>query len=229
MMTRVVVADDHEMFREMLRIALPRGGTIEVVGEAADGQDLVAIVDRSRPDVVLLDYKMPRVRNFTALVREIRAQRSGTEVVVLSGFGTVEVAERAAEGGARGYVLKSTRLSAVADAVRTVAAGGIWIDPALPRRVFDIFQTQAGDAPDTNGTSLAGLTRREREVLASVAQGSSNQEIAQRLCISEQTVKTHLTHIFAKLDVKNRLAAALAFYGKVNGHGNDDVVPRFEG
>jgi DNA-binding NarL/FixJ family response regulator len=220
-MTRVVVADDHEMFREMLRIALPRAGGLEVVGEAADGQELISTVNRVRPDVVLLDYKMPHVRNFTALVREIRERQEFTQVVVLSGFGNTEIAMRAAEGGAHGYVLKSTRLSAVADAVRTVAAGGIWVDPALPRKVFDLFQRQTnghnGDAADSG---LAGLTRREREVLASVAQGISNQEIANRLCISEQTVKTHLTRIFAKLDVKNRLAAALAYYGKVGGGGD---------
>jgi len=216
-MIRIVVADDHEMFREMLRIALPRDGHLEVAGEAADGESVRSVVDRVRPDVVLLDYKMPRVRNFTALVSEIRSRHPDTQVVVLSGFGSVEVAEQAAVGGALGYVLKSTRLSAVADAVRTVASGGLWIDPTLPPKIFDIFQREsckAGTVPD-NG--LAGLTRRELEVLTCVAQGISNQAIAHKLCISEQTVKTHLTRVFAKLDVKNRLAAALAYYGKSNG------------
>lgn len=211
-MIRVVVADDHEMFREMLRLALPRGGKIEVVGEAADGQELKAVVDRLRPDVVLLDYKMPYVRDFTALVQQIRGQEDDLEVVVLSGFGSEEVATRAAEGGARGYVLKATRLSAVADAVQTVASGGIWIDPTLPRKIFTIFQRQSTkETGTTSDSGLAGLTRRELEVLASVAQGISNQEIGKKLCISEQTVKTHLTRIFAKLEVKNRLAAVLAF------------------
>jgi DNA-binding NarL/FixJ family response regulator len=211
-MIRVVVADDHAMFREMLKIALPRTGQIEVVGEAGDGQELPNVLYRVRPDVVLLDYKMPYVRDFTALVSDIRREYSETQVVVLSGFASEEIATRAAEGGARGYVLKSTRLSGVADAIRAVGAGGIWIDPELPRRVFDIFQRTAGTNTRVNG--LADLTRREREVLATVAQGSSNQEIAQKLCISEQTVKTHLTRIFAKLAVRNRLAAALAYYGR---------------
>jgi DNA-binding NarL/FixJ family response regulator len=210
-MIRVVVADDHEMFREMLRLALPRGGMIEVVGEAADGQELKSVVDRLRPDVVLLDYKMPYVRDFGALVQQIRGQRDDLEVVVLSGFGSEEIATRAAEGGARGYVLKATRLSAVADAVQTVASGGIWIDPTLPRKIFTIFQRQSTKEMPTLDSGLAGLTRRELEVLASVAQGISNQEIGKKLCISEQTVKTHLTRIFAKLEVKNRLAAVLAF------------------
>ena len=214
-MIRVVVADDHAMFREMLRIALPRDGDLEVAGEAADGRELTAVVDRVRPDVVLLDYKMPHVRNFSALVEQIRAARSEPAVVVLSGFGNVEVAERAAAGGARGYVLKSTRLAAVADAVRTVAKGGIWIDPQLERKIFDIFQRETSpDDGDSAGGGLSGLTRREREVLGCVAEGISNHQIALKLCISEQTVKTHLTRIFAKLEVKNRLAAALAYYGK---------------
>jgi DNA-binding NarL/FixJ family response regulator len=217
-MIRVVVADDHAMFREMLRIALPRNGDLEVAGEAEDGRELVTVVDRVRPDVVLLDYKMPHVRSFSALVEQIRSKHPHVEVVVLSGFGNVEVAEEAAAGGARGYVLKSTRLAAVADAVRTVAQGGVWIDPHLERKIFEIFQRQTTAA--TGGEDgLAGLTRREREVLSCVAEGISNQEIAHKLCISEQTVKTHLTRIFAKLDVKNRLGAALAYYGK-NGNGN---------
>jgi DNA-binding NarL/FixJ family response regulator len=215
-MIRVVVADDHEMFREMLRLALPRSGKIEVVGEAADGQELKLVVDRLRPDVVLLDYKMPYVRDFTALVQQIRGN-DDLEVVVLSGFGSEEIAARAAEGGAKGYVLKATRLSAVADAVQTVASGGIWIDPTLPRKIFTIFQRQSTRDATSSENGLAGLTRRELEVLASVAQGISNQEIGKKLCISEQTVKTHLTRIFAKLEVKNRLAAVLAFQTRSKG------------
>ena len=211
-MIRVLVADDHAMFREMLKIALPRTGDIEVVGEAGDGQELANVLYRIHPDVVLLDYTMPYVRDFAALVRDLRRDYAETEIVVLSGFASEDIAMRAAEGGARGYVLKSTRLSGVADAIRAVAGGGIWIDPELPRRVFDVFQRAAGSG--TQATGLADLTRREREVLASVAEGISNLEIAQKLCISEQTVKTHLTRIFAKLAVRNRLAAALAYYGR---------------
>lgn len=222
-MIRVVVADDHEMFREMLRLALPRNGKIEVVGEAADGQELKLVVDRLRPDVVLLDYKMPYVRDFSALVQQIRGN-DDLEVVVLSGFGSEEIAQRAAEGGAKGYVLKATRLSAVADAVQTVASGGIWIDPTLPRKIFTIFQRQSTrESATTSDHGLAGLTRRELEVLASVAQGISNQEIGKKLCISEQTVKTHLTRIFAKLEVKNRLAAVLAF--QTRSRGSDRLAP----
>lgn len=218
-MIRVVIADDHTMFREMLRIALPRNGDMEVVGEAADGQELPDVLYRSRADVVLLDYKMPYVRDFVALLGQLRTQYPQTQFIVLSGFSSTEIATRAAEGHARGYVLKTTRLSAVADAVRTVAAGGIWIDPSLPRKVFDIFQRNAA-GPLTGDDLSTSLTRREREILACVAEGSSNHSIAQKLSISEQTVKTHLSRIYSKLGVKNRLVAALLFYGKADSSGN---------
>lgn len=221
-MIRIVVADDHEMFREMLSIALPRGGEFQIVGEAADAEDVRAVVARVRPDVLLLDYKMPLVKNFSRLVGDLRDLSERSYVIVLSGTASLEVARQASDGGASGYVLKSTQLSAVADAVRTVAAGGIWVDPSLPRKVFDVFQRCAHMSEGRGDSGLAALTRREREVLACVAQGISNHEIAQRLCISEPTVKTHLTRIFAKLSVKNRLSAALAFYNRnqTNGSGH---------
>lgn len=214
-MLRVMIADDHAMFREMLRISLPRTGDIEVVGEADNGQDLGEAIYRCRPDVLLLDYKMPHVRDFGVMVREIRNRHPHTQVIVLSGFASSDVVIRAAEAGARGYVLKSTRLHAVADAIGTVVKGGIWIDPNLPRQAFHLFQRHSASAENRN-TGLVELTRREREVLACVAQGIANREIAYKLAISERTVKTHLTRIFAKLDVKNRVGAALAFCGSEN-------------
>lgn len=220
MPTRLVVADDHAMFREMLKIALPRDGDLEVVGEAGDGLEVVPVVARFSPDVLLLDYKMPHVRSFTELVAEVRACSPATALIVLSGFASPEIATRAAQGGARGYVLKATRLAAVAEAVRGVAAGGIWIDPGLPRRIFEIFQRHACANGDL-AAGLQGLTRREREVLTHVAQGSSNPDIARQLCVSQQTIKTHLTRIFAKLEVSNRLAASLVFYGRIARTSDD--------
>ncbi|MBI3784384.1 MAG: response regulator transcription factor [Deltaproteobacteria bacterium] len=212
-MIRLLVADDHEMFREMLRIALSRAGDMEVVGEAGDGRELPNAVQRARPDVLLLDYKMPSVRDFASLLQDIQRLSPHTGTIVLSGFSSVEIAQRAAEGGARGYILKATRLSAVADAVRAVARGGSWIDPTLPRKIFDIFQSRA-NGPAAGPLANAGLTRREREILACVAEGASNLDIARKLCISEQTVKTHLSRVFAKLNVKNRVGAAMVFYGR---------------
>jgi DNA-binding NarL/FixJ family response regulator len=211
--TRIIVADDHAMFREMLRIALPRDGDLEVVGEAGDGLEVAALVERLKPDVVLLDYKMPHVKSFAGLVSQVLAHSPDTKPIVLSAFVSAEIATRAAEGGARGYVLKATRLAAVADAVRCVAKGAVWIDPGLPRRIFELFQRHASEG-DARSESLGGLTRRERDVLAHVAKGISNPDIARQLCVSQQTVKTHLTRIYAKLEVRNRVGAALAFYGK---------------
>jgi len=211
-MIRVFLADDHAMFREMLKLALPRSGDIEVVGEAEDGRSLPFAVSRARPDIVLLDYKMPDVSDFTALVKQVREREPGPQVVVLSAFAGIELAEQAAQGGARGYVLKSTRLGAVTDAIHTVQAGGVWIDPNLPSKVFEIFQRGTDRAQEN--PRVVTLTRREHEVLAYVASGFRNRQIAQKLCISEPTVKTHLTRIFEKLAVNNRVAATLAFFGK---------------
>jgi len=211
-MIRVLIADDHAMFREMLTVALPRSGDLEVVGEADNGRDLNEVVYRCRPDVVLLDYKMPYVNDFAGLVRDLRNRHRTIRVIVLSGFASADIAARAAEAGARGYILKATRLYAVTDAIRTVVNGGIWIDPSLPRQVFDSFQRNSAPA-DQPDNGLKHLSRREREVLACVALGIGNREIANKLAISEKTVKTHLTKIFAKLDVKNRVSAALVFHG----------------
>ncbi len=211
-MIRVLVADDHAMFREMLTLALPRSGDLEVVGEADNGRDLNEALYRCRPDVLLLDYKMPYVTDFAALVTDLRTRHPATRILVLTGFASTDIAARAASAGARGYILKSTRLYAVADAIRTVMNGGIWIDGNLPRQVFDVFQRGATQANEPH-SRLKELSRREREVLASVALGMGNRDIATKLAISELTVKTHLTRIFAKLDVKNRVSAALIFHG----------------
>jgi DNA-binding NarL/FixJ family response regulator len=212
-MIRVLLADDHAMFREMMRIALPKAGEIEIIGEAGDGQQLLDVLSRLRPDIVLLDYKMPYVRDFRALLDLLRRRDADARVLVLTAFANLDMVTRAADGGARGYVLKTTRLASVVDAVRAVAAGGVWIDPSLPRRLFDEFQRRAA-GPQAAGSPDAALSRREREVLACMAHGASNRAIAARLSISQETVKTHLRHVFAKLGVRNRVEAALVFHGK---------------
>lgn len=212
-MIRILLADDHVMFREMMRIALPKAGDIEIIGEAGDGQQLLSVLGRLRPDVVLLDYKMPFVRDFRALLDQLLRRDPSTRALVLSAFANLDMVTRAADGGARGYVLKTTRLASVIDAVRAVAAGGVWIDPSLPRRLFAEFQRRAA-GPAEPATADAGLSRREREVLACIAYGASNRAIAAKLSISHETVKTHIRHVFAKLGVRNRVEAALVFLGK---------------
>lgn len=212
-MIRVLLADDHVMFRDMMRIALPRAGEIEIIGEAGDGQQLLEVLHRLRPDVLVLDYKMPYVRDFRALLDQVTGRAPETRPLVLSAFANLDMVTRAAEGGARAYVLKTTRLAAVVDAVRAVAAGGVWIDPSLPRKLFGTFQRLAGGA--TPPREADALSRREREVLACIGHGASNRDIAGKLSISQETVKTHLRRIFAKLGVRNRVEAALAFHGRL--------------
>jgi DNA-binding NarL/FixJ family response regulator len=168
-----------------------------------------------RADVVLLDYKMPGVRDFRALLDQILQRDASARVLVLSAFANLDMITRAADGGARGYVLKTTRLSSVVDAIRSVAAGGVWIDPSLPRKLFAEFQRRAA-GPAVADTVDAALSRREREVLACMAHGASNRAIAAKLSISQETVKTHLRHVFAKLGVRNRVEATLVFHGKAN-------------
>jgi DNA-binding NarL/FixJ family response regulator len=212
-MNRILIADDHEMFRDLLRIAVKTLPDLEIVGEAGDGPTAVALAGRLSPDLVLLDYRMPNVGCFATLLRELHGACATARVIVLSGFASVDIARAASEGGARGYVLKATRLRGVFDAIEAVRAGGVWIDPGLPKKVFDAFQRRAEQA-DGRADGLGNLTRREREVLGCVAEGSTNRDIAHKLHVSEQTVKTHLTRIFAKLSVANRVAAALAFHGR---------------
>jgi DNA-binding NarL/FixJ family response regulator len=212
-MVRIVLADDHAMFREMMRIALARAGEIEILGEAGDGQQLLDVLHRLRPDVVLLDYKMPYVRDFRALLEQIVQRDAAARALVLSAYANLDMVTRAADGGARGYVLKTTRLSSVVDAIRAVAAGGVWIDPSLPRKLFAEFQRRAG-GPAAGEPLDSALSRREREVLACMAHGFSNRAIAAKLSISQETVKTHLRHVFAKLGVRNRVEATLVFHGK---------------
>lgn len=214
-MIRTLVADDHEMFRELLRLALRSQSELTIVGEAGDGPTTLDLATRFLPDVVLLDYKMPLVRSFTGLVKEIGVASPNSRVIVLSGYSSAEVASAAADGGAVGYVLKETRLQSVFDAIRAVHGGGVWVDPALPKPVFELFQSTTAAAGASDG--MGALTRREREVLACVARGTTNRGIATQLCVSEQTVKTHLTRIFAKLGVDNRVEAALVFYGREVG------------
>jgi len=212
-MIRIVLADDHAMFREMMRIALAKAGEIEIIGEAGDGQQLLDILHRVRPDVLVLDYKMPFVRDFRALLDRVLQRDPTVRALVLSAFANLDMITRAADGGARGYVLKTTRLSSVVDAIRAVGAGGVWIDPSLPRKLFAEFQRRAA-GPDEVESLDTGLSRREREVLACMAHGASNRDIAVKLSISQETVKTHLRHIFAKLGVRNRVEATLVFHGK---------------
>jgi DNA-binding NarL/FixJ family response regulator len=196
---RIVVADDHAVVRQGLRSFLGLQDDMEVVGEAEDGAGAVAAVERLAPDVVVIDLVMPGVDGVEA-IRRIHAARPETRVLVLTSYADDTKAVPAVRAGAAGYLLKDVQPAELAAAIRTVAAGGALLAPAVTARVL---QEVAGPQADP------GLTAREREVLALLARGRSNKEIAAQLVLSEKTVKTHVSSILGKLGVADRTQAAL--------------------
>ncbi|MER6969435.1 response regulator transcription factor [Nocardioides sp. NPDC000445] len=209
-MIRVLLADDHAAIRAGLRMLLATAGDIEVVGEAADGATAVANARALRPDVVLMDVRMPGTDGVTA-TRQV-VEEGLADVLVLTTFDLDEYVFGALRAGAAGFLLKSAEASDLVDAVRHVAAGDGVVAPEVTRRVL----AELAGAPDRSAsagpsdTSLpTDLTPRERDVLTALGQGLSNAEIAQRLVISEATTKTHVSRVLAKLGVASRVQAAI--------------------
>ena len=205
---RVLLVDDQELIRAGLRgILRPRYG-FEVVGELADGAGVVDAVTRERPDVVVMDVRMPRLDGVTATA-QLRAVPDAPPVLVLTTFEDDDVLAGALRAGAAGFLLKGVPADDLQRAVRTVAEGGAWLDPAVTGRVLAAYR---GGPARPAGSVLDVLTTREREVLALIGAGRSNSEIAAELFVGEGTVKTHVGHVFAKLDLRDRAAAVvLAF------------------
>lgn len=202
---RVVVVDDDPLVRAGLRLLLD-GDEIVVVGEAGDGPTALGAIDAVQPDVVLMDIRMPGMDGLTA-TELIRAPDAPPEVIVLTTFDTDEHVLRALRGGAAGFLLKDTAPQALIEAVVRVAAGDAQFSPSVLRQ---IIASAIAHRPPTQATDrLAGLTERERAVADAVGEGLSNAEIAQRLYLSVATVKAHLTTIFGKLAVANRVQLAL--------------------
>lgn len=199
---RVVIADDHPIVREGLRTYLGTRDGIEVVGEAADGEQAVARVARLRPDVVLLDLVMPVLGGVAALER-ILARDPDARVIVLTSFAAEDQMLPALRAGAAGYLLKDTDPAELERAVRAAAAGESLLSPVVAERL--LREVRRG----SSGDPLAALTPREREVLGLLARGLSNRQIAAELVVAEKTVKTHVGNILAKLAVSDRTQAAL--------------------
>jgi DNA-binding NarL/FixJ family response regulator len=213
---RILLADDHTLFREMLRDLLPRKGRAYViVGEAADGLETLDLVTYHHPDLLLLDYKMPGLGRLSIFCKEVAQQSPATRILILSGYGEEEVALEAAVGGAQGYALKGAPISDLLSAIATIHAGGVWVDPHLSPQVFHTFLRYKGEGAD----NLGRLSRQELRVLSLLAQGMSNKEIGAHLHISQKTVKNHLTHVFAKLGVAGRQQAVLYFLAEKNSAG----------
>jgi len=198
---RVLVADDHAVVREGLRTFLSLQDGIDVVGEAGDGREAVAVAERERPDVVLMDLVMPRLDGVQAM-RELRARVPRARVIVLTSFLDDDRLLPAIRAGAAGYLLKNVEPSELARAVRAADAGEALIDPAVAARLVDALAD--GEERDEQP-----LTAREQEVLDLVARGYANKRIALELGIAEKTVKTHVGHVLAKLGVADRTQAAL--------------------
>jgi DNA-binding NarL/FixJ family response regulator len=198
---RLVIVDDHPVVRDGLRGMFTGDPDFEVVGEAGDGAEAVAIVAAVTPDVVLMDLRMPTVDGVTAITR-LRENGSTARVLVLTTYDTDSDVLPAIKAGATGYLLKDTPRADLVNAVRSAARGEAVLSPAVATRLLGQVQAPAMEA----------LSPRELEVLGLIARGSTNREAAAKLFISEATVKTHLLHVYAKLGVNDRAAAvAVAF------------------
>jgi DNA-binding NarL/FixJ family response regulator len=213
---KVVLADDHTLFREGIRRILSLEKDILVVGEAVRGDEVARVVERTRPDVLLLDLKMPKADVIQTLL-DVREKNPATKVLVLTAYSEDENILNAAKGGARGYVLKGIDFPTLLQAIKAVHKGGLWIDKEMPADTFEeIAQGQMNGIETESSDIVASLTKRETEILKLVAEGLTNEEIGKKIFISEKTVKTHLTNIFDKLKVNNRFKAALLIMGRSN-------------
>ena len=217
MTIRVVLADDQALLRKGFRMILEAEDDISVIGEAADGEAALRLVELYEPDVVLMDVRMPTLDGIGATLA-ITASGSLSHVLILTTFDLDEYAFGALRAGASGFLLKDVPPHELAQAIRTVARGDAVVSPRITKRLLEEYATQlpdlSGGAPGDVAVPavLSGLTAREREVLVAVAEGLSNVEIGERLFVSEATVKSHVGRVLAKLGLRNRVqAVVLAF------------------
>ena len=206
---KVLLVDDDALVRSGLRMMLGGDDSIRIVGEAADGSEVAAAVDGHRPDVVLMDIRMPEVDGLTA-TRRLRQRANPPEVIVLTTFDADEMIFKALRHGAAGFLLKDTPPDQILRAIHLVAAGEAMLSPTVTRQLLDHFSDgDDGGGAEAARAAVATLTEREREVALAVGRGSSNQEIAEELFMSVATVKGHVTKLLSKLDADNRVQIAL--------------------
>lgn len=205
---RVLIADDQTLVRGGFRMILEDEPGIEVVGEAADGDEAITAAQRLHPDIVLLDIRMPRVDGLEAL-RRILHSGTSTKVVMLTTFDVDEYVFRAVDAGACGFLLKDVTPEQLIASVRLIAAGESLLAPAITRRLIEQFAKRRTQAPPAE---MSELTDREREVVVQVARGLSNAEIAEELHLSPATVKTHVARILGKLRLRGRVQLVVLAY-----------------
>jgi DNA-binding NarL/FixJ family response regulator len=212
MTVRVLLADDQAMVRTGFRMILELEDDIEVVGEAADGEQAVAAARRARPDVIVMDVRMPRLDGVAATRRVVEELEPPPRVLVVTTFDEDEPVYEALRAGAAGFLLKNAPPEQLVEAVRAVAAGDGLLSPEVTRRVIEEFARRSPPPAGPAAVALGELTERELEVLRLMARGLSNAEIAQRLVITPGTAKTHVGRILMKLGLGNRVQAVVLAY-----------------
>jgi DNA-binding NarL/FixJ family response regulator len=207
-----MLVDDQELVRAGLRGILRARFGFEIVAECGEGSEALDALRQSRPDVVLMDVRMPIVDGVAA-TKQLRTEEPMTPVLALTTFDDDEALAGMLRAGAAGFVLKGVPADELQRAVRVVAEGGAWLDPGVTRRVLDVYRgAPTKNATPDRGAALARLTDREREVLTLIGEGHTNAEIASELFVGEGTVKTHINHLFSKLDLRDRAAAVIFAY-----------------
>jgi len=211
MTTRVLVCDDQALVRDGFRMILSAEENIDVVGEAGDGVEAVDLTKRLLPHVVLMDVRMPVMDGIEA-TRRIVASGVESRVLILTTFDLDEYVYEALRAGASGFLLKDVTAQQLVNAVRVIASGEALLAPTVTRRLLDRFADSMPAADARLALVIASLTEREREILTLLASGRSNAELAKELYLSEPTIKTHLSSIFRKLGVRDRVQAVIAAY-----------------
>jgi DNA-binding NarL/FixJ family response regulator len=211
MSIRVLLCDDQALVRSGFRMILETREDLEVVGEAEDGAQAIELAQRRLPDVILMDVRMPRVDGVEA-TRRLVAGNCPARILILTTFDLDEYVYAALRAGASGFLLKDVQPAQLVDAIRVVARGEALLAPTVTRRLLDRFAGALPGSPEAEPSELATLTEREREVLGLMAGGLSNAELAQRLFLSETTVKTHVSSILRKLGVRDRVQAVVLAY-----------------
>ncbi len=211
MTIRVALADDQELVRAGFRMIVESQPGMQVAGEAADGQEAIELVRRERPDVILMDIRMPRVDGIEATRQVAQETKGETRVVILTTYELDEYVFDALAAGASGFLLKAAPPEDLIRAIEVVAAGNALLDPSVTRRLIEEFAKRPEPA-FKRPKELGSLTERELEVLRAVARGLTNHEIATKLHVGETTIKTHVSHLLDKLELRDRVQAVILAY-----------------